>query len=81
MNINSEFLIDEYGVKSPKDLPLILRSLRHQKGYSQKQIAEMLGISQKTMSALERNASSANFSRIVKLLELLDAEIIIKSKN
>jgi HTH-type transcriptional regulator / antitoxin HipB len=81
MNIDSDYLVEEYGVRLPGELPVILKALRHQKGLTQQQVAEMLGISQKTMSSLERNADVANFSRLVKLLELLDAEFVVKPKN
>lgn len=81
MNIDSDYLVDEYGIRLPNDLPLVLKSLRHQKGLSQQQVADMLGISQKTMSALERNADMANFTRLVKLLELLDAEFVIRPRS
>jgi transcriptional regulator with XRE-family HTH domain len=81
MNIDSDYLVEEYGVRLPNDLPLVLRSLRHQKGLSQQQVADMLGISQKTMSSLERKADMANFTRLVKLLELLDAEFVIRPRS
>lgn len=80
MKPNSDYLIDEYPIKNAAELPLILKSLRHQKGWSQQQIADLLDISQKTMSSLERNSMNANFSRIAKLVELLGAEIVIRPK-
>lgn len=81
MNIDTDYLVEEYGILLPKDLPLVLKSLRHQKGLSQQQVADMLGISQKTMSSLERKADMANFARLVKLLELLDAEFVIRPRS
>lgn len=81
MDIESDYLIEEYQIHQPNELPLILKSLRHQKGLSQQQVADMLNISQKTMSSLERKADVACFSRVVKVLELLDAEIIIRPKH
>lgn len=81
MSIDSDYLVEEYGIRLPNELPLVLRSLRHQKGLSQQQVADMLGISQKTMSSLERKADMANFTRLVKLLELLDAEFVIRPRS
>ena len=80
MKSSTDYLIDEYPIKNPTELPLILKSLRHQKGWSQQQVADLLDISQKTMSSLERNSSNANFSRIAKLVELLGSEIVIRPK-
>lgn len=81
MSIDSDYLVEEYGIRLPNELPLVLRSLRHQKRLSQQQVADMLGISQKTMSSLERKADMANFTRLVKLLELLDAEFVIRPRS
>lgn len=80
MAIKIQSVEDEIHLSRSTDISLVLKSLRVQKGATQQEMADVLGISQKTFSALERNAYNANFSRLFKLLDLLDAEIIIKRK-
>ncbi|HEX4878599.1 MAG TPA: helix-turn-helix transcriptional regulator [Limnobacter sp.] len=80
MSIETNYVTEEYRIAEPLDLIAILRALRHEKGYTQQHIADNLQLSQKTVSALERNAHKANFSSIITLLDLLDAELVIRKK-
>jgi HTH-type transcriptional regulator / antitoxin HipB len=80
MAIEIDYVMEEYRLGSPETIVAVLKALRHEKGYTQQFIADNLQLSQKTVSALERNAHKANFSSILNLLDLLDAELIVRKK-
>lgn len=80
MTLNVDYVSDEYPIREPEMMVTVLRALRHDKAYTQQFVAERLGISQKTLSALERNADKATFKNLHRLLELLDAEVIIRKR-
>lgn len=63
-----------------QELVEVVRQLRQEAGYSQQVVAEKIGISQKTMSSLERHIDRANFTRIYEVLNLLDADIYIRKR-
>lgn len=54
---------------------LRLKELRTQKGYSQNEIAEMLGISQPAYANYERGAREADYEALSKLAEIFDVSI------
>lgn len=81
MTIEIEYITEEYRIDEPAMIVAVIKALRHEKGLTQQQIADSMDLSQKTVSALERNAHKANFSSILSLLELLDAELIIRKRS
>jgi HTH-type transcriptional regulator / antitoxin HipB len=81
MAIDSDYITEEYRITEAEMIIAVLRALRHEKAYTQQFIADNLQLSQRTVSALERNAHKANFSSIVRLLDLLDAELVVRKKH
>jgi transcriptional regulator with XRE-family HTH domain len=81
MAVDIKPIDDEFHIRLNSDVNAVAKVLRTQKSYTQQELAEILGISQKTFSALERNLHNANFSRIHKLMDLLGAEIVIRKKS
>ena len=47
-----------------------LKSLRLAKGYTQKALADMLGVDQRTISAWENGVAEPNFSILLSLCEI-----------
>lgn len=81
MSVETNYVTEEYVLTESVAVVAVLKALRHEKGYTQQYIADNLQLSQKTVSALERNAFKANFSSVFALLELLDAELVIRKKS
>lgn len=81
MPVDLEIIGEENALSSESDLSAVIKKLRRGKGITQQEIAEKLGISQKTYSAMERNAHKAGFSRILILMSILDADLIVRPRN
>ncbi|MFS0782730.1 helix-turn-helix domain-containing protein [Bacillus sp. 1P06AnD] len=53
------------------------RLIRHEKGYTQEKMAEVLGISKKTLVQIEKNRSQATWTCIIAICSLFrDSEIV-----
>lgn len=81
MTLDVDYIADEYLITEPQLIVAVVRALRHEKGYTQQFVAESLLLSQKTVSALERNADKACFYNLHRLLDLLDAEIVVRRRS
>ena len=68
-------------LRTEGELSALLSSLRRQRGLSQKSLAQQLGVTQQTLSDLERNAGSAGIGRILALLAALGAELVIRERG
>lgn len=66
-----------FTVRTADQLPGLLRALRKQSGLTQAQIAQRLGVTQQTYSALERNAESMGASRLLSVLHILGADMVL----
>lgn len=70
-----------YTVRTPEQLPTLLKAFRKQAGLTQGQLATRLGITQQTLSALERNANKVSADRLLQLLAILGVEMVLQSRN
>ena len=64
-------------VRTADQLPGLLQGFRKAAGLTQAQVATRLGVTQQTLSALERNASSVSAARLMKLLAVLGVELVL----
>ena len=48
---------------------------------TQSEVANRLGISQKTYSSLERRIHLANFSRVFEVLDVLGYEVVVRKQS
>ena len=48
---------------------------------TQSDVAIRLGVTQQTLSALERNASKVSADRLLALLSILGVELVLRQKN
>ncbi len=71
----------EYPLFTEAQLRIYLKSLRLKAGYSQQQMGELLGVSQQSYQALERDPGKSSFSRIWQVLQLLNAGLVIRDKS
>lgn len=53
----------------------VISRLRHEKGYTQKQLAELMNISDRTVSKWERGAGCPDISVIVQLADILGVSV------
>lgn len=72
--------VTHFPVRSAEQLPALLKAFRATAGLTQDQVAKRLGVTQQTLSALERNAQKVSAERLIALLSILGAEVIIQTK-
>ncbi|HEU4457863.1 MAG TPA: helix-turn-helix transcriptional regulator [Methylibium sp.] len=70
-----------FPVLTPEQLPALLQGFRKASGLTQAEIATRLGITQQTMSAMERNADSMSVARLMKLLAVLGVELSLSQSR
>lgn len=73
--------MSQYTVRTPEQLPALLKAFRKQAGLTQGQLATRLGITQQTLSALERNANKVSADRLLQLLGILGVEMVLQSRG
>jgi len=71
----------EYPLFTQAQLRIYLKALRLKAGYSQQQMGELLGVSQQSYQALERDPGKTSFSRIWQVLQILNAGVVIRDKR
>lgn len=73
--------MDEFSVRTADQLPGLLQSFRKAAGLTQADLAVRLGVTQQTLSALERNAGTVSAARLMKLLSILDVELVLRQQR
>jgi HTH-type transcriptional regulator / antitoxin HipB len=70
--------MDQFVVRTPGQLSGLLRGFRDARGLTQVEAAARLGVTQQTLSALERNADRVSVARLMKLLSILGVELVLR---
>lgn len=73
--------VSQYPVRTPEQLPALLKAFRKQAGLTQSQLAMRLGITQQTLSAFERNAHKVSADRLLQLLGILGVDMVLQSRD
>ena len=73
--------LSQYAVCTPEQLPALIKGFRKQAGLTQGQLAERLGVTQQTLSALERNADRVSVDRLLQLLGILGVEMVLQPRG
>lgn len=73
--------MDEFPVRTAGQLPGLLQSFRKAAGLTQADLAARLGVTQQTLSALERNAGTVSAARLMKLLSILDVDLVLRQRG
>ncbi|WP_332776093.1 helix-turn-helix domain-containing protein [Polaromonas sp.] len=73
--------MNDYPVRSEQQVPMLLKSFRKARGMTQADLARAMGVTQQTASDLERNASSASVSRLLRLLSAIGVELVLRDKQ
>ena len=71
----------DFIVRTSEQLPALLQAFRKQAGLTQAEAAVRLGVTQQTMSALERNAEKVSAGRLMKLLGILGVEFVLRKDD
>lgn len=71
----------QYAVQTAEQLPALLKAFRKESGLTQTQVATSLGVTQQTLSALERNAQKMSAERLLHLLGILGVEMVLQRKE
>lgn len=70
--------MSDYPVRTPEQLPALLQAFRKEAGLTQAEVALRLGVTQQTISALERNAETVSAERLMRLLSILGVELALR---
>ena len=73
--------MSDFVVRTSEQLPVLLQAFRKQTGMTQAEAAVRLGVTQQTMSALERNAEKVSAARLMKLLSILGVELVLRKDD
>jgi HTH-type transcriptional regulator / antitoxin HipB len=71
--------MQDYPVRTPEQLPGLLQAFRKEAGLTQAEVALRLGITQQTVSALERNAETVSAERLLRLLNILGVQLVLRN--
>ena len=72
--------MDEFTVRTTEQLPLLLKAFRKNAKLTQAEVALRLGVTQQTVSAMERNAETVSAERLMKLMSILGVDLVLRSK-
>ena len=73
--------MNDYPIRTEQQVSLLLKSFRQARGMTQADLARALGVTQQTASDLERNASSASVSRLMRMLSAVGVELVLRDKQ
>lgn len=73
--------MSDFTVRSPSGLTELLQAFRKQAALKQSEVAERLGVTQQTISALERNADKVSADRLLQLLGVLGVDMVLRKED
>lgn len=66
-----------YPIKTPSQLPLVIKGFRKARGLTQAMMAQRLGITQQSYAYFEANPASATLDRLFVVMRILGVEIAL----
>lgn len=72
--------MDEFVVRTSHQLPILLSAFRKTAKLTQADVAILMGVTQQTVSAMERNAKAVSAERLMKLLSVLGVDLVLRSR-
>ena len=73
--------MDEFTVRTTEQLPQLLKAFRKTAKLTQADVALRLGVTQQTVSAMERNAETVSAERLMKLMSILGVDLVLRARN
>jgi len=67
----------DYSIRTTQQLGAILRGYRSERGLTQQEVGERVGIAQKAISQIETNLGSTSLARVLQVLAALDLELTV----
>lgn len=71
----------EFTVLAPASFGAAVREFRHRQGLTQQTLADRADVYRSYLASLESGASTAALVQIVRLLQALDLEVVIRPKG
>jgi HTH-type transcriptional regulator/antitoxin HipB len=78
---DTEIDMPDFTVRTATQLPALLQAFRKQAGLTQNEAAIRLGVTQQTLSALERHADTMSADRLLRLLSILGVELVLRKDD
>lgn len=72
--------MDEFTVRTTEQLPQLLKAFRKHAKLTQTDVALRLGVTQQTVSAMERNAETVSAERLMKLMAILGVDLVLRAR-
>ncbi len=72
--------MDEFTVRTTEQLPQLLKAFRKTAKLTQADVALRLGVTQQTVSAMERNAETVSAERLMKLMSILGVDLVLRAR-
>ena len=73
--------MDEFTVRTTEQLPQLLKAFRKNAKLTQADVALRLGVTQQTVSAMERNAETVSTERLMKLMAILGVDLVLRARQ
>ncbi|MGB3275220.1 MAG: helix-turn-helix transcriptional regulator [Castellaniella sp.] len=73
--------MNDFTIRTAQQLPALLQGFRKQAGLTQAEAALRLGVTQQTLSALERNAEKVSTERLLRLLSILGVDLVLRKRD
>jgi HTH-type transcriptional regulator/antitoxin HipB len=73
--------MNTFHIKTPAQLKVALRSLRHAQGLNQSELGRKIGLSQERISAIENHPERVTTDQLLTLLMALGMELVIKPRS
>ena len=70
----------DYVARTPAQLGPILRSIRIERGLTQREAGTKVGLKQSTVSAIESHSARTSVDTLYKLLSALELELLVRDK-
>lgn len=71
----------DYKIAMATQLSSLLKNIRKQMGFTQKQMGEKLGVSQVMVAKIEANPQGARFERILQMLSVLEMDLVVRERS
>jgi HTH-type transcriptional regulator / antitoxin HipB len=80
MNDDLRADLDDFPIRTPEQLIPLFTAFRKRRKLSQMELAQLIGVSQQTVSQLERAPNKATLERLMRALTAMDVELVLRSK-
>lgn len=71
----------DYPIQTPEQLRQYIIGLRKKAGYSQEEAGTLLGLTQQGYQRLERNPGNVSFTKIMRVLQVLQGNLILRDSS